>query len=161
MSDMRMNKHELEKFQGLTEQLEKMWKVKAKHRSAVCVQRSAAQNPGASRPLVEDLSMKEEDRPQGQVGDVHNICICIHPLIVDLQALFLVCLCQSKLICSAYLAVDMDHRILCCCAHCSPSTPLSIHQRVPLPLSFDPCRVKPVRHKQYCFIRVGLAAGHC
>lgn len=40
---------------------------------------------------------------------------------------------------------------------CSPSFSSSLH----ISLSFDPCSVEAVRHKQYCFTRVGLTAGHC
>lgn len=38
-----------------------------------------------------------------------------------------------------------------------PSLCLFLH----ITLSSNPCSVKPVRHKQYCFTRVGLTAGHC
>lgn len=43
-------------------------------------------------------------------------------------------------------------------AHSCPSV-LRFCTSVSLCLSFDPCSVKPVRHKQYCFTQVGLTAG--
>lgn len=57
-----------------------------------------------------------------------------------------------------YLLLEQTFEIQSCIAHFF----LFFSMFFSLSLSFsNPCSAKSVRHKQYCFIQVGLAAGKC